>query len=59
MIQRAIRGGYSLPTALTNDPWLETIRHTAAFEEVVVTARENCRKARQVFEASEGSTLLQ
>lgn len=58
MIQRAVHGGYSVATALTTDPWLRTIRESPEFCEVVAIARENCRKARQIFETSGGPTLL-
>jgi hypothetical protein len=58
LLSQAVDGGYSCATTLEIDPWLDPVRHSAAFDAIVETAWRMRREAQATFEAAGGERLL-
>jgi serine/threonine protein kinase/tetratricopeptide (TPR) repeat protein len=58
LLSAAVNGGYSCATTLEIDPWLDSLRGSAAFDAIVETARRQRREALATFEAAGGERLL-
>jgi hypothetical protein len=56
---RALDGGYVLYRALLrSDPWLDPLRSTPAFGDLVSRARDACRQSLEAYVAAGGERLL-
>jgi hypothetical protein len=58
LLARAVDGGFHCARALETDPWLDTLRTTAAFRELVSKARAEHRQASRAFSAAGGERIL-
>ncbi len=57
-LDRAIRGGYFVPSFLRSDPWLEPVRERPEFQRLLADATRLRSEARAHFVAAGGEQLL-
>jgi hypothetical protein len=58
MLNRMLDGGFFCPAVLRHDPWLESLRGTPAFTEVVQRAEAKSRDAEDEFTRLGGDKIL-
>jgi TolB-like protein len=58
MLERVVTGGFTIPLALTRDPWLETVRPLPRFAALLEQAVAAHRHAADVFAHAEGPRRL-
>ena len=57
-LRRAVFGGFSCPLPLTQNPWLEPVRQTREFHEILDHAETRHRQAVDRYAASDGVAVL-
>jgi serine/threonine-protein kinase len=57
-LTEAVGRGFSVPQALREHPWLESLRGSPAFDALVERAEADCRLARAAFREAGGEALL-
>jgi serine/threonine protein kinase len=58
MLDRVIDGGFFCPTVMLRDPWLDSLRGHARFNEIVARAEERSRDAEAEFRRLGGDRML-
>ena len=58
-LHRVVEGGYFCYPAFANDPWLESVRGIASFDEILQTARTRHEAAAEAFHRVGGHALLE
>jgi TolB-like protein/tetratricopeptide (TPR) repeat protein len=58
LLEEVVRGGFTCPTAMLKDPWLEAVRPTARFGAILRDAEEASRHAAELFARAHGPRLL-
>jgi hypothetical protein len=58
MIRRSIEGGFHSHSLLVRDPWLDSVRSAAGFEDVMAYAQRQVQEASAAFLAAGGDRIL-
>ena len=58
LLERVVSGGYHCPTALTRDPWLDSLRASPEFVRLVRQAEAGHARAAEAYSRAEGERIL-